>query len=317
MTLPTIKPMLAQLGRPSDLKRADYIWEPKLDGTRALVYKGGAQVRILNRRQKWIEHRYPEFANLAEDILPHECVLDGEIVVFSRSGKPDFRLLQEREHQETPERIEILARIHPATVVVFDILIVDQKPLFETPLLERKKILAESVRESERIKVCYYTSDGEQLWEASKRIGLEGIMGKRKFSTYQIGVRSHEWLKIKNLKTADLVIVGYTPGEGQRKDFFGALALGAYSRGKLVFMGKVGTGFDEDFLKYFTRELKKLEVKEKPVDENPPYEVGWVRPELVCEVRYMELTSDLKLRAPSFKGLRFDKAPEECEVPEE
>lgn len=316
-TLPLIKPMLAHLGGPSDLKRTDYIWEPKLDGTRALVYKEGESIRILNRRQRWIEYRYPEFNRLSESITLDKCILDGEIVVFDASGKPNFRLLQEREHQEKPESIEILANIQPATFVVFDVPVVNQRPLFEIPLIERKKILSENVREGERIKICYFTSDGEQLWEASKRMGLEGIMGKQKFSAYQAGVRSRDWLKVKNFKTADLVIVGYTPGEGQRRDFFGALALGAYRGGKLVFMGKVGTGFDENFLKSITPELKRLEVKENPVGEMPPYEVRWVRPELVCEVKYMELTPDLKLRAPSFKGLRFDKAPEECELPEE
>ena len=312
---PIIKPMLAHIGNPEDLKREDFLWEPKLDGTRALVYKRDKEIHILNRRQKWIEYRYPELVSLYEDIGPEPCLLDGEVVVFDKSSKPDFRLLQEREHQQDPIRIDLLSKLQPATFVAFDILIVNQKQLFDVPLVERKRILSENVNESECLKICHWITEGEALWETVRRIGLEGIMGKRKLSTYQIGKRSRDWLKLKAIKTLDCVIVGYTPGEGWRSEYFGALALGAYREGKLEFVGKVGTGFDEELLKSLMPLLKAREVLTKPVEAQPPYEVRWIRPELVCEVKYLELTPDLKLRAPSFRRLRPDKSPEECELP--
>lgn len=312
---PIIKPMLAQIGHLNDLQREDLLWEPKLDGTRALVYKHGKRIRILNRRQKWIEHRYPELAPLAENINPEPCLLDGEIVVFDKSGVPDFRSLQEREHQQDPVRIELLSKMQPATLVVFDILVAGERELFEVPLVERKRVLSESVKENEQMKICYYTPEGKRLWEAAKGMKLEGIMAKRGKSTYQVGRRSRDWLKLKAIKTADCVIIGYTPGEGWRGEYFGALALAAYRGGKLEFMGKVGTGFDEELLKSIMPMLRAREIAMKPVEVEPPYEVRWVKPELVGEVEYLERTHDLKLRAPSFRRLRWDKAPEECEVP--
>ena len=122
-------------------------------------------------------------------------------------------------------------------------------------------------------------------------------------------------MKLKVIKTADVVIVGFTPGEGWRKEYFGALAIGAYNNGKLVFMGKVGTGFDEALIKSISALLRVRTTDLKPVEEEPPYEVRWVKPDLVCEVKFMEFTPDLKLRAPVFRRLRHDKPPEECETP--
>ncbi|MEM1981206.1 MAG: non-homologous end-joining DNA ligase [Candidatus Hadarchaeales archaeon] len=313
MGLPILKPMLAKMGSPSDLKRKNFIWEPKLDGTRALVYREGEKVGFLNRRGKWIEYRYPELSSLSSHLLSDPCLLDGEIVVFGENGLPNFPLLQEREHQENPLRIEFLSRLHPATLVVFDLLIRGREELFSLPLLERKKLLSETVQEGERIRLCLYTKQGEDLWESVKKMGLEGVMGKREDSPYRPGVRSPDWLKLKTTKTLDAIILGYTPGEGQRTPYFGALALGAYHGGKLVFLGKVGTGFDTRLMEELTPLLKQLERRERPVEEEPPYEVKWVEPKLVCEVKYLEITEDLKLRAPSFVRMK-EKDPQECEL---
>jgi len=309
---PIISPMLAKLGSEGDLKRRDFLWEPKLDGTRAIVYRRGEEIKILNRRQKWIERRYPELLNLCENILADPCILDCEIVVLDRDGRPDFHLLQLREQHEQPLRIELLSRIYPATAFVFDVLLAGEENLMGRPLMERKKKLQEVVKENRRLKLCTHTQDGRRLWELVRKMGLEGVMGKKTDSTYQPGVRSGDWIKIKAFRTMDCVILGYTPGEGERKNYFGALALGAYDEGKLIFLGKVGTGFDEDQMKLLTSELRKIEVPERPVDEQPPYEVRWVKPALVCEVRFLELTPDRKLRAPVFLRLRNDKPPSEC-----
>lgn len=304
--------MLARTGSPSDLKRENFLWEPKLDGTRALVYREGSRVRFLNRRGRWIEHRYPELSSLHPYLLRDPCLLDGEIVVLD-SGLPSFPLLQEREQQEDPLRIELLSRLHPATLVVFDLLVAGGRELLHLPLLERKELLSEAVEEGERIKLCLHTTEGEELWESARRMGLEGVMGKRRDSPYRPGVRSPDWLKLKAVKTLDAVILGYTPGEGERGAYFGALALGAYRGGRLVFLGKVGTGFDTKTMEELLPLLRKLESGRRPVEEEPPYEVRWVEPRLVCEVKYLELTRDLKLRAPSFVRMK-EKDPQECEL---
>ncbi|MEM2300357.1 MAG: non-homologous end-joining DNA ligase [Candidatus Hadarchaeales archaeon] len=309
---PIISPMLARLGSENDLSKPHYIWEPKLDGTRAIVYKKGERIKILNRRKKWIEHRYPELSGIHRNILADPCILDCEIVVLDKNNKPDFQLLQLREQQEHPLKIELLSKMYPAVIFAFDVLLANEEDMTNKPLRERKQRLSEIVKESERLRLCMYTEDGRRLWESVKAMGLEGVMGKKLESTYQQGKRSEDWIKVKTFKTMDCVILGYTPGEGERKDYFGALAIGAYDREKLIFLGKVGTGFDEETIRYLTSELKKIEVPEKPVEEEPPYEVRWVRPEFVCEVRFLEVTDDLKLRAPVFLRLRRDKSPEEC-----
>ncbi|MCS7131432.1 MAG: non-homologous end-joining DNA ligase, partial [Hadesarchaea archaeon] len=242
-------------------------------------------------------------------------ILDGEIVVL-RNGKPDFKLLQTREHVGDELRIELLSQTMPATFIAFDLLYLNGKPLVELPLEQRRVELEKIVTESSHILLSRYVEEhGRRFFEEAVRLGLEGAMAKRKQSTYQIGKRSRDWLKLKGIKTLDCVIVGFTPGEGWRKDYFGALALAAYRGDKLEYLGKVGTGFDEDLLKLISKLLKDRLTNVKPVEAEPPYEVRWVKPELVCEVKYMELTHDFKLRAPSFKRLRFDKAPDECEVP--
>lgn len=312
MGLPLLKPMLARTGSLSDLERENFLWEPKLDGTRALVYREGERVRFLNRRGKWIEYRYPELSPLHRSLLPDPCLLDGEIVVLE-AGFPSFPLLQEREQQENPLRIELLSRLHPATLVVFDLLVSGGRELLSLPLLERKELLSEAVEEGERLRLCLHTEEGKELWESVTKMGLEGVMGKRKNSPYRPGIRSPDWLKLKAVKTLDAVILGYTPGEGQREPYFGALALGAYLGGKLVFLGKVGTGFDSKTMEELFPLLRKLETEKRPVEEEPPYQVRWVEPRMVCEVKYLELTRDLKLRAPSFVRMK-EKDPEECEL---
>jgi bifunctional non-homologous end joining protein LigD len=308
-----IKPMLAQLAeRPFDSE--DFVFEPKWDGTRTICFLRDGVARFQNRRLADTTHRYPELT-IGRDVDAREAILDGEVVVL-REGKPDFMALQTREHVGDELRVGLLAQTTPVTFMAFDLLYLDGRPLVDLQLVERKARLQEIVNESQRILISRHINTyGEQYFREVVKLGLEGVMAKRRDSTYQIGRRSRDWLKLKAVKTLDCVILGYTPGEGWRSDYFGALVLGTYREGKLEFMGKVGTGFDEALLKELTPILRIREIATRPVDAEPPYEVRWVRPELVCEVKYMELTPELKLRAPSFRRLRFDKPPEECEAP--
>ena len=303
-----LSPMLAYSSEPFDSR--DFVFEPKFDGARCLVFLGDG-IRLQSRRLLNITKRYPELLTLRQRVRAREAILDGEIVVL-REGKPDFRSIQVREHAEE-HKADMLSKIYPATYACFDLLYLDGQPLVDLPLEERKKRLVEILEEGEELMyVRHYEERGKWLFERLRELGWEGIMGKRLGSSYQIGKRSRDWLKIKAFRTQDCVILGYTPGEGWRGDTFGALVIGAYKEGKLVFLGKVGTGFDEETLKELKRTLDGMRG-EKPVEEEPPYPVVWVKPELVCEVRYVEITPDSKLRAPAFLRLK-DKDPRECEL---
>ena len=299
--------MLAKTGDTKILKYEKYIFEPKLDGTRAmLIYKKG-EIQLINRRSYNIGRRYPEF-EFKNCLNCESCILDGEIIVYNSRGLPDFHFLQMRDLVESYADIMLRSRLYPATYVVFDILEFNGKDLRNLPLLERKNYLRSCVKDCERLQIIPYTEDGEKLWETVKKLNLEGVMAKRKDSKYIEG-RSDMWLKIKYFKTVDTVIVGYTPGQGKREKTFGALLLALYDKDKLRFVGKVGTGFDEEISEYLLSKFKKDDVN---VVNPPDYEVVWVKPEIVCEVQYLEVTQDMKLRAPSFKKLRRDKNTKDC-----
>jgi len=257
-------------------------------------------------------------SELWKDVDAKRIILDGELVVL-KQGKPDFYLLAEREHVEGM-RAEMLSQIHPATYIVFDVLHLDGKDLIDLPLLERKEILRDKVRESERMLLSVYVKErGKAFFQKVKKKGLEGIMAKKMDSVYEIGRRSRNWLKIKCLKTMDCVICGYTAGKGWREPYFGALLLGVYENGKLRYVGRVGTGWKEEDLKELKGMLERLKIRKNPFDifeEEPAIleKTVFVKPRIVCEVKFLELTEDKKLRAPSFLRLREDKLPEECEL---
>jgi bifunctional non-homologous end joining protein LigD len=314
--------MLAHLAEPFNSK--EFLFEVKFDGTRTIAYIDTQKhsVQFLNRRGIYFEDRYPEFKDSWKQIKAKRVVLDGELVVF-KEGKPDFYSLQTREHVDEKMRIELLSRMMPATLIVFDILHKDGKDLIDFPLMERKKILQEVVEENERILIStYIIGKGKKFFEEVRKKGLEGVMAKKLESTYQLGKRSKDWLKIKYLKTLDCIICGFTKGTGWREEYFGALLCGTYFKRKLIYLGRVGTGWSESDLKYLTPSLKKLETKENPFDtfeEEPSIieKIHWVKPKLVAEIKFMNLSEDLKMRAPSFQRLREDKKPEECILNEE
>jgi len=304
-----LAPMLAQLGDKKDLNKRGWIYEPKIDGTRGLAIKRGRSVRILNRRGRWIEWRYPEIvADLSQ--LEHDFVLDGEICVLDERGLPNFSLLQSREQTDNKLRIRLLARECPATYYVFDILELDGKDLTSKRLKERKAILERVLPDSAHVKKIFWTEDGRALWRIVSRKGLEGIMAKKADSKYYPGKRAHVWLKIKNVKTTDCVVCGWT--EGQRK--FASLVLGQYENGKLIYVGCVGSGFTERQIDELFDKIKKLETKSCPFDESPsiPRVTHWVKPKLVAEIKYLEYSKAKQLRAPVFLRLRFDKGPKDC-----
>ena len=293
-----MKPMLCMKGDPKILSSDQYIFQPKLDGTRALFIDG----KLMNRRGRNIRYRYPEFYTLE---IEKDSIVDGEIVVYNDNGLPDFSLLQSREQTSNELKIEILSKQHPATYVVFDCLKYKGRDVTEEPIEIRLDFLARSIHEGKNLQKIFNTEDGMNLWEKMKKMGTEGVMAKKKGSKYYSGKRVNACLKIKNLKTLDCIILGYTIGEGKREHTFGALIIGAYKAGELIQLGKVGTGWSDQETIDLKQKMDSLILREED-------DKVWLKPQLVCEVEYLELTKNVDLRAPSFKRLRFDKDPKDC-----
>ena len=302
------EPMLAAMGTKDDLEREGYIYEPKLDGTRALCY-ANSTMKFINRRGHELTERYPEFS-FRDQIKARTCVLDGELIVYDNRGNPSFHLLQKRE-QSKPSMAKILSIQHPATYVVFDILELEGKELISTRLDERKKIMHSVLRDGHHMQSIAFTKDGKKLWSVVEQRKLEGVMAKRSNSYYEPGKRSDAWLKIKALKTVDCVLLGYT----SEIRTISALALGLYFGDELRYVGRVGTGFTEKYLEDLRPVLDGMLAEKPPVASFPREPViTWVRPELIAEVEILELTRDKHLRAPSFRRLRNDKDVEDCVI---
>lgn len=303
------RPMLAQ-ACDSPFSSEDWIFEIKWDGIRGIAYVND-KISIRSRNDKELITNFPELRELNN--LTRNVVLDGEIIVM-RNGKADFQTLLERSQASNPREIGLLAAKNASNYVVFDILEKDGKPTVDKPLLERKKILSESVKEGNHVIVSVYVEkNGEAYYRAAVQKGVEGVMAKRKDGIYEPGIRTSSWLKIKQIRTCDCALFGYTKGEGARALTFGALILGLYDRGKPVFVGKVGTGFSDKTLDKLMEAFKPLETQAATLSRVDISEkIVWLRPELVCEVAFQAVTKDRKLRAPRFRGLRLDKHPEEC-----
>lgn len=305
-----IKPMLAVRGE--IFSNRDWIFEPKIDGTRCIAHISNGTVELQNRRLSSIGYRYPEITNALKQAASN-CVLDGEMTVFSK-GIPHFASLAIRDQQVNSIRIDYLSKEMPASYIVFDILYRGQDNLMNLPLSERKSILKKEVDGNDLITVIdYLQGDGEAYFKAAVGMGLEGVMAKRLASPYLPGIRSHDWIKIKKQLTLDLVIGGYIPGKGSRNPFFGGLLLGAYDSGKLIYTGRVGSGFSQ-------KELEEIFGEFEPSDGSPFFntpttvDVKWLKPKLVIEVAALEVSKRRHLRAPVFLRRRTDKMPEECTI---
>ncbi len=306
------KPMLAKVAEKAFTDK-DWIFEIKWDGFRAISYIGQT-LSVRSRNGKELKYSFPELAELTA--LAKNLVVDGEIVVM-REGKPDFQDLLERGQAASAREIERLSEQTPATYIVFDVLEKDGQPLTKLPLMERKKILKDSLTEGRNVLLSDFIEEkGEAYYRLVVNKGLEGVVAKRKDSQYEEGLRTGSWLKIKELKTADCVVFGYRRGEKSRGETFGSLVLGLYNgEGKPVYVGNVGTGFTDEMLRTLRGKFDWLKTTSKPPFTVEMEEmVTWIEPKLVCEVAYQVVTRDMRLRMPRFKRLRDDKSPEECRL---
>ncbi|GAB3136007.1 non-homologous end-joining DNA ligase [Microbispora hainanensis] len=313
--LPAYAPMLAQLG-PLPEPDSDYAHEMKWDGVRALGYVEDGRLRLVSRNGKDVTVAYPELAGLAGATGGHAAVLDGEIVAFDQQGRPSFTALQPRMHQRNPFKIRQLLVTTPVTYLLFDVLHVDTATTIALPYTERRRRLEDLVHAGHHWAVPpYFTHGGEHTLADSRRLGLEGVVAKRLTSPYRPGRRSSDWVKVKNVRTQEVVIGGWRPGEGRRANTIGSLLLGVNDEsGRLRYVGSVGTGFTDEALRWLGERLAPLER------DTPPFEgitreeakgCHWVEPVLVGEVQFTEWTSEGRLRHPSWRGLRDDKEPSE------
>ncbi|HEX7298203.1 MAG TPA: DNA ligase D [Solirubrobacteraceae bacterium] len=317
-----IVPMMARLDK---LPRDDERWafEIKWDGVRAITHSEPGRLRLHSRNLLDITPRYPELSRLNRALSHHRAVLDGEVVALDAEGRPSFGALQRRMHVASESAVRRLAKETPVTYVIVDLLWLDGHSLMELPYTERRARLAElELGDGERWRVPdYVTGHGAELLEATAQQGLEGVIAKRLDSPYEPGRRSPCWLKIKNLHRQEVVIGGWVPGDGKRRDRIGALLIGVYDEsGRLRHVGRVGTGFTEAELDRLAELLRPLERKDSPFAPGGPKiprNAVFVDPRLVAEVEFREWTEGGQLRAPSYKGLRDDKPAEQVVREEE
>jgi bifunctional non-homologous end joining protein LigD len=308
-----IAPMLARSGKLPPDEEA-YGFEVKWDGIRTVLFCDHGHLTLQGRNFTDFTPRYPEVRELARELGARRLVLDGEVVAFDDEGRPSFERLQTRMHLASDSAVKRRLRDTPVTYVIFDLLYLDGHSTMQLAYEDRRKVLEALALEGPAWRApAYHRGEGAALLEATRELGIEGILAKRLDCPYEPGRRSSGWIKVKNVCLQDVVIGGWTPGEGGRAGHLGALAVGVMEDGRLVYAGKVGTGFTERTLGMLERELQPLRRDESPFEgRRPPKGTVFVEPRLVASVEFREWTGSGTLRAPSFKGLRPDKDPQDC-----
>jgi bifunctional non-homologous end joining protein LigD len=296
-----------------------WLFELKYDGYRVLASKDRGVVRLSSRRDNDLTGAYPEVA-AALGALPYEAfVLDGEVAVLDAAGRPSFQLMQRRAMLTRPADLARVVRELPVVFHAFDLLAFGDVDVRTLPLHARKdalrRVLPAGLLPAALRFADHVEERGEDLFREVLRLELEGVIAKRADAPYEAG-RSSNWLKICHERRADLVVIGFSPPEGTRAGF-GALHLGAFREGALVYVGRVGSGFTDRQLQELRRALEPGARREPPcaLPALIPRGSLWVPPRLVCEVRFKEVTADGLLRAPVFLRVRDDKAPEDCAPP--
>jgi bifunctional non-homologous end joining protein LigD len=309
-----IRPMLATPGTlPAD--DAAYAYETKWDGVRAIAYVRDGRVRFFTRNDADVTPAYPELAPLGEALGDVPAVLDGEVVAFDGHGRVSFEALQPRMHLRDAAQVERLAARSPVRYEIFDLLRLADKSTMDLPYAQRRELLESLNLSGPTFQTT--SSDvggGARALAEAVRQHTEGIVAKRVDSRYTPGRRSPAWLKIKNFRTQEVVVGGWTPGQGNRADTIGSLLLGVPGPAGLEYAGQVGTGFTRAALATLQEELgpaQKSSPFAGPLPSRDARDARWVAPRLVGEVAFAEWTRDGRLRHPSWRGLRPDKSPAE------
>lgn len=297
-----IYPMLASSGEPFD--DPDWIYEIKWDGSRTIAFLSD-KTRLQDRRLVDITYQFPDLALLNKHIRARETILDGELVVL-KNGKPSYKSIMSRKHQQNLMKINLLSKTMPAVFITWDILYLDGKPLIELPLIERKSYLKKVVKQSEIVKISDFIFEhGKILFEETGKKNLEGVMAKKANSKYLIGKRSKLWLKLKHFIVLNAVIIGYRTDKT-------ALILGLYDEeNNLIPIGSCESGLSHKELSAFYEVVDDIKVLDDYYKYNEK-NVQWLKPILTCKVRFMEWSENMKMRAPSFIQFDYNVKPEEC-----
>jgi bifunctional non-homologous end joining protein LigD len=309
-----VDPMQAALaaGLPPDGDRWGF--EFKWDGIRAVTYWDGGRIRLQTRNRKDITPRYPELWPLGAALGERRAILDGEIVAFDGRGRPSFEELQKRMGLTAEGDVRRQMRETPVAYLLFDVLYLDGRLLLGQPYRTRRRQLDGLKLGDRHWQVPpSQAGHGDELMRASRDNGLEGVIAKRLDSIYEPGRRGGAWLKVKNRLRQEFVVGGWVEGEGRRQGVPGALLIGYFQDGRLVYASKVGTGFTDATLADLARRMGPIERPTSPFAAGgpPPGRIHYAEPVLVAEVEFSEWTRGGELRAPSFKGLRMDKDPRE------
>jgi bifunctional non-homologous end joining protein LigD len=306
-------PLMLAESRESPFSDPAWLFELKLDGYRLLAEKGGGPPRLFSRNGNDLSSCFPEVSRAIAALPMRGLVLDGEVVAMDESGKPSFQRLQQRGKLTRSLDIRQATIENPVTFFAFDLLAAEGYDVRSLPLLTRKGLLRKLLPPAGAIRFLdHFEGDGELLYQQVQKLGLEGIVAKRADSAYRAG-RSPCWLKIRTRLSDDFVVVGFTASKGLRTGF-GALLLGQYVKGTLVYSGRAGTGFSDKQLSEVRVRLAANRRDGPPCDGPIPQEKGitWTEPLLVCEVEFTEWTEERLLRQPVFLHFRDDKKPEEC-----
>jgi bifunctional non-homologous end joining protein LigD len=310
-----VAPMLAETGeRP--FNRPEWMWEPKLDGYRVLAFIDARGVKLRSRRELDLTSTFPRVVSELGNQSVDGMILDGELVAFDPDGKPSFNTLQNRFQLKTERELAAADRTVPVIFYCFDLLYFAGVDLRKSPYRDRRRYLAQCLLPSPMVQLVHAADDGLALQEAAVASGFEGVIGKRKDSTYESGRRSASWLKIKPIQSAEFVIGGYTKGKGSRAPL-GAVLVGYWDGDRLRFASHVGSGLDEAGLAQLKKRLELLKRATCPFDETPelPNPTTWVEPKLVAEVKFQSWTVDDHLRHPIFVRLRDDVDPKSVQRP--
>jgi bifunctional non-homologous end joining protein LigD len=316
----SVVPMLAKLAEPP-ARDEGWAVEVKWDGVRAIAYCQPGRLELQSRNLRDITAQYPEVRRLSRQLGARDAVLDGELVAFDPEGRPSFERLQQRIHQTAESIVRRRMKEYPVTYVIFDLLYIEGRDLTGEPYHRRRELLEELELSGPSWQTPRHSvGHARELLEASREQQLEGIVMKRLDSRYMPGKRGGSWLKVKNTGRQELVIGGWLPGEGRRKNRLGALLLGWFDPDDggrtLHYAGKVGTGFSERDLDGLLERLRPLAIDVNPfAARRGPRKANWVEPRLVAEIEMRELTKEGMVRHGSFKGLREDKDAGEV-VPE-
>jgi bifunctional non-homologous end joining protein LigD len=301
-----IAPMLATL-TDEVFSRQGWLFEPKWDGERCLAYRRGRDLNLFSRNRIRLNEKYPEVVEAIYQQQTTSFIADGEIVTFD-GEITSFAKLQGRMQVEHPSA-DLMRKV-PVWLCVFDLLYLDRYDIRQVPLRYRKQVLRNIFDfRGSLLFTEHRKTDGEDYYRRACRKGWEGIIAKNEDSVY-VSRRTRDWLKFKCKQEQEFVIGGYTDPRGSRSGF-GALLLGYYRGGKLMYAGKVGTGFDQELLRRLGEKLVRLETPVSPFAEDglPRRGVHWVKPKLIAQTGFTEWTAGGKLRHPRFLGLRDDKRP--------